>query len=381
MRGARPGGKRSACTTSTWSCKPRRARFSRAQASARGSWSVAITRSTPRRARIAASTPVPVPMSKASCFEGSGAVGHQVQVLAAHRREHAVVGMDPVARRKRPAPGSPRPSCATRARPPAPAVRAARRRRLRRRPGPRPRCRPRAGRVRGAVRSRSRRPAPPAACPARASAAPGPAGAGERPVQARVGRLGPCAACDRRGGPLPAVVAGRCGNRCAREGPCLRWPGDKRHRPSGCRPRPARAWAAQRLPRIANGRVRCSPACVHCRIAASLTPSLCAARLAGRELRRPAPRRRRQRPPVRQAPSTRATPAPPMPSVQCSMAWCSGGDAVREDAAAHQEHGGRAGDRQPLHQPGRGAQDRRAPTPRAAALCRGGSGRGRSRPA
>ena len=124
--GARPGGNRSACTTSTRSCKPRRVRFSRAQASARGSRSVATTRSTPRRARIAAITPVPVPMSKASSLRGQRRGGHQIQVLAAHRREHAVVRMDAVARAARPAPASPRPSCATRARPPGPAVHATR---------------------------------------------------------------------------------------------------------------------------------------------------------------------------------------------------------------------------------------------------------------
>ena len=47
--------------------------FSRAQASARGSRSVAMTRCTPRRASTAASTPVPVPMSKATPVEASAA--------------------------------------------------------------------------------------------------------------------------------------------------------------------------------------------------------------------------------------------------------------------------------------------------------------------
>ena len=41
---ARPSGKGFACTTSTCLGSPRRARFSRAHASARGSWSVATTR-------------------------------------------------------------------------------------------------------------------------------------------------------------------------------------------------------------------------------------------------------------------------------------------------------------------------------------------------
>ena len=52
--------------------------FSRAHASARGSWSVATTWLMPRRASTAASTPVPVPMSKATLDDdheaGSGAV-------------------------------------------------------------------------------------------------------------------------------------------------------------------------------------------------------------------------------------------------------------------------------------------------------------------
>ena len=47
--------------------------FWRAHASARGSWSVAMTCLTPRLASTAASTPVPVPMSKASFEVGSGA--------------------------------------------------------------------------------------------------------------------------------------------------------------------------------------------------------------------------------------------------------------------------------------------------------------------
>ena len=63
---ARPSGKRSACTTSMRSCNPNCRTFSRAHASARGSRSVATTRSMPRRARTAASTPVPVPISKAT---------------------------------------------------------------------------------------------------------------------------------------------------------------------------------------------------------------------------------------------------------------------------------------------------------------------------
>ena len=52
---------------------------------------------------------------------------------------------------------------------------------------------------------------------------------------------------------------------------------------------------------------------------------------------------------------------------QASIAWCSGRHAVREDAAADQEHRRGAGDRQGLHQPGRrragcrGRAARRAP--------------------
>ena len=58
---------------STCCASPSCARFSRAQASARGSRSVATICSTPRRASTAASTPVPVPMSKARLFEASSA--------------------------------------------------------------------------------------------------------------------------------------------------------------------------------------------------------------------------------------------------------------------------------------------------------------------
>ena len=77
MSGARPSGKRSAPTTSTRPASFRRPTFSRAQASARGEFSVAITRAMPRRESTAASTPVPVPTSNARPFDfnasGSGA--------------------------------------------------------------------------------------------------------------------------------------------------------------------------------------------------------------------------------------------------------------------------------------------------------------------
>ena len=99
-----PRGKRSACTTSTCPANPRRARFSRAHASARGSWSVATTRSMPRRASTAASTPVPVPMSKATLDAdieaGSGAVATRSTYSPANRREHSVVRMDSAADRR-----------------------------------------------------------------------------------------------------------------------------------------------------------------------------------------------------------------------------------------------------------------------------------------
>ena len=71
---ARPAGNRSARRTSTCPASPSRARLSAAQASARGSWSVAMTLATPRRASTAASTPEPVPMSNASsACGGNGA--------------------------------------------------------------------------------------------------------------------------------------------------------------------------------------------------------------------------------------------------------------------------------------------------------------------
>ena len=76
--------------------------FSRAHARARGSCSVATMRATPRRASTAASTPVPVPMSKASGQFGGRQrrCGHQVHVLVAHRRKHTVVRVDPAAERR-----------------------------------------------------------------------------------------------------------------------------------------------------------------------------------------------------------------------------------------------------------------------------------------
>ncbi|MNT60796.1 hypothetical protein D3C72_1984030 [compost metagenome] len=68
----RPSGNRSLSSTSTCPDSPSRSRFSRAQASARGSVSVAMTRLPPRRAITAARTPVPVPMSKATLPRGMG---------------------------------------------------------------------------------------------------------------------------------------------------------------------------------------------------------------------------------------------------------------------------------------------------------------------
>ncbi len=95
-------GKRSACTTSTRSESPSCRTFSRAHASARGSRSVATTRSMPRRASTAASTPVPVPMSNATLDEAHAAGkrrrADEVHVLTADRREDAEVRMNPAAR-------------------------------------------------------------------------------------------------------------------------------------------------------------------------------------------------------------------------------------------------------------------------------------------
>ena len=79
-------------------------------------------------------------------------VGDQVQVFAAHRREHAVMRMDAVVRRRSRARAPRAPSCATHARRPVPAVRAATPPTAGRRAGPRPRCRPGAGRGRAAAR-------------------------------------------------------------------------------------------------------------------------------------------------------------------------------------------------------------------------------------
>ena len=105
MRSARPCGKRSASTTSADAARPRCSRFSWAQVTARGLMSVATTRSTPRRNSTAASTPVPVPRSKAvsgadeSACHGLGkwCLSDEIDVFAADRGEHTVAGVDVLA--------------------------------------------------------------------------------------------------------------------------------------------------------------------------------------------------------------------------------------------------------------------------------------------
>jgi len=72
---ARPGGNRSARTTCTWAPTPSCARLASAQAMARGSWSVATTVPTWRRASTAESTPVPVPTSNATIATPPGSAG------------------------------------------------------------------------------------------------------------------------------------------------------------------------------------------------------------------------------------------------------------------------------------------------------------------
>ena len=208
--------------------------FSRAQASARGSWSVATTRLTPRRASTAASTPVPVPMSKASsCRAGSGASATRSHVFAAHRREHAVVRMDARAER--------RDLDALL----APLVRADQAEQFAQRDH--------RGLAAGTVGFRaglphvgrapqrdgcSRRRAAAAACPACARAATGPGDGDGRPRPGRAAAaFWPCAACGRRAAPSPAATGARSGNRRATAARCLRRPGDRRRRPSSCRRR------------------------------------------------------------------------------------------------------------------------------------------------
>ena len=64
-----------------------------------------------------------------------------------------------------------------------------------------------------------------------------------------------CAACGRCGAPWPAATGAHSGNRRATAARCPRWPGDRRHPPSCGHRQPSRAWAAARRSPSASGRI------------------------------------------------------------------------------------------------------------------------------
>ena len=148
------------------------AMLSRAHASARGSCSVATTRCDPAPRKHGGEHAGPRADVEGERARRQRRLGHQLHVLAAHRREHAVVRVDAVAERR----DQRRPSCAIRARRSRPAARAATRRTARR-PRPRPRRTRGARRARAAAERCCRRRTAAAASRACARAAPAPGAA------------------------------------------------------------------------------------------------------------------------------------------------------------------------------------------------------------
>jgi hypothetical protein len=203
ISGARPGGNRSAAITSTRSVQPE---------------SCQVLCGAGQRARVLIGGDNMCDSALRQYrrqHAGSGAdvegqrrsrrqrrLGHQIDILATHRREHAVMRMDARAERRH----IDALSCAIRGRRSRPAVRAARRRKVRPQVR-RPRSRPVAHRAPGAAESGSRPRTAAATCPACGRAATAPADTDGKPRQEPLPPAATCAACARCAGPRPAAKA------------------------------------------------------------------------------------------------------------------------------------------------------------------------------